>query len=425
MKRALLHGLTGALLIGCSSFFADAATVDLETFLAALSARPELVAAEARVQAAEANLAQAQPPAALDLSVSSQALVTNLLDDARVDVGVTAYPFVYGQRGDTVRLRELELEGARLDLREARAGLEARALENVLSLDLAERTLALTRTAAAAASRSLEAMDLRYRRGVATMSGLRDAQAGQRRTQNLVLNAEADLMLAKTALTGLVGGARLAVVPELAIPEGASFSLRRAELAVALAQIGEAGAARRFYPVAELNYAYDVSAEGRVTASVTSADLAPRVGYSFDRDGYIGSGALSLRVSATLSPDQFQNATRLGELLRAAQATLQAAEQNAVTDEALIRNRWAETGRGRELGTFVFRNAEKTLTEVRQREVLGVGTPLETQAAAVALAEVGLELREARREQFAALLDLYEFYGLPVSETLAAPQESP
>ena len=74
MKRALLRGLTGLLLIG--SCFANAATVDLETFLAALAARPELGAAEAGVRAAEANLGAARPPAALDVSASSPTLAT-------------------------------------------------------------------------------------------------------------------------------------------------------------------------------------------------------------------------------------------------------------------------------------------------------------------------------------------------------------
>ena len=422
-KVRVLNFLAAVLLISSSSVYASAASV--ETFLGALQGSPELAAAEATVRAAEANLAQARPPAALDVSASSPSLTDAPLGDARFEVGVTAYPFVYGQLGDTVRVRELELEGARLELRGALAGLEARALENALALQLARRTLALARVAAGAADRSLAATRLRLDRGVATAGELRDATAGQRRAQNLVANAEADLTLAETTLTGLVGTVRLDAPLELTVPKGAPFGLRRAELAVASARVAQAGADRQFYPVAELNYAYDVSSRERVTASVSSTDLAPRVGYSFDNGGYAAGGGASLRVSADLSPEAFQNATRLAELLRAAEANVQAAQRDAVTSEALIRNRWAETGRDRELGVFVFQNAERTLTEVRERERLGVGTPLETQAAAVALAEAGLELRDARRAQFAALLDLYQFYGLPVSASLTAPQELP
>lgn len=434
------RGLTGALLLGGSSFFADAAalntpsndtvntsadtsensTADLETFLAALSGRPELSAAAAQVRAAEANLAAAKPPAALDVIASSGALASDApLGGTRLEVGVTVYPFTYGQLGDTVRLRELELDGVRLDLRAARGRLEARALVGALELELAQETLTLARAAGAAAERALETAQLQRRRELVTAGALRDAEAARQRAQNLVADAEADLTLAETTLTSLVGDVRLGVLPELPTPQGKPQSLRRAELELAAARVAEAGTDRQFYPVAELGYAYEVSPQTRVTASVNSRDLAPRVGYSFNGDGYAGGGsdtALSLRVSASLSPEQFQNAARFGELLGAAQENLRAAQQNALGSEAALRNRRDAAGRERDLGALMFRDAETTLEEVEAREALGVGTPLETQAAAVALAEAGLELRDARREQLTALLDLYELYGLPVSE---------
>ena len=437
VKRALLRGLTGVLLIGLG--FADAATtnlttanpvtVNLETFLEALAARPELGAAEAGVRAAEANLAAARPPAALDVSASSPTLATGApLRAARLEVGVTAYPLPYGQLGDTVRLRELELEGARLDLRGARAQLEARALTGALDLELARQTLTLARAAAAAADRGLETAQLRRRRELVTAGALRDAAAARQRAQNLVANAEADLTFAENTLTSLVGNVRLNVLPQLGAPTGTPQSLRRAELALAAARVSEAGTNRQFYPVAELDYAYETSPQSRVTASVSSSDLAPRLAYSFSGDGYAGDAytgdsALSVRISATFSPEQFQNAARLGELLGAARENLRAAQQNALSGEAALRNRQDAANREHDLGALVFRNAERTLQEVRERETLGVGTPLETQAAAVALAEAGLELRDARREQFTALLDLFALYGLPVSE-LARPTAS-
>lgn len=421
MKRGLLL-VSLAILTGA----ANAQQVAITDFLRALRSSPELGAAQATVRAAEANLGQARRSAALDLSVSSLARSEDPLPltDARLEVGVTAYPFVYGQLGDTLRLREIELEQARLGLRRALVGLEARALESALELALSRQSLELARTSAKAAEASYRATRLRFRRGVATAGELRDADAGRRETKNFVLSAGADLALAEATLTSLVGEARPGALPEPAVPQGTPVAPRDAEFAVAAARIGQAGAGRRFYPVAEVSYDYGVSARERVTASVTSADLAPRVGYSFDNDGYAGGGGLSLRVSATLAPDQFQNATRLDEILRAAEANLRAAQRDAITAAGAIRNRWAEAGRNRELSAFVFQNAERSLAEVRRREQLGVSSPLETQGAAIALAEAGAELRDARREQFAALLDLYEFYGLPVSESLAAPQET-
>ena len=417
LKRALcLYILSGLATVHA------APPPNLGAFLAGLRGSPEVQAGAATVRAAAANLAQARPPVALDFSTSAgvRADLPVSLTNTNLALGVTAYPFVYGQLGDTVRLRELELEQARLNERQALAQLEARVLEGALAVQLSARALGLARAAAASAAQGYDTTRVRVRRGVATAGELRAAAAGRRRAQNLVLNAEADRALAAQTLAAFVGSSRIPAL-SVKVPEGVPASLRRAELAVAAAQIGSAGAVRPFLPVAEVGYVYDVSARERLSVSVGSDDLAPRVGYAFSGDSVYGGstdGAFSLSVSADLSPDDFQNATRLGELLRAAEENLRAARRDARTDDRALRNRWAAAGRGRELAAFIYRDAERSLAEVRRRESLGVGNPLETQAAAASLAEAGLALGAARREQFAALLDLYELYGLPVSETL-------
>ena len=393
-------------------------------FFGALGARPELVAADAAVRAAEAGLAQAQNPVALDLDVSAAAPAAALVpfSDARFGVGVTAYPFRYGQPGDVVRLRELELERAQLARQEAQALLEARALEGALALKLSRESLALTRSSAAAAAAGYTAAQLRFERGLVTAAELRDADANRQRARNLVASAEAAVTLAEETLTSLVGDARLETLPELEVAAAAfaqmsPLTVRRAALDVAAAQIGRDGAARPFYPVAQLTYDYNVTPQNRVTASVNSQDFAPRVGYSFDYSGYAETPQLSLRVSATLAPEQFDNVTRLEALRAAAAASLEAARQDATVIAAQLRGRLAEAGRNGQLAALVFRNAQQNLSEVRQRETLGAGTPLETQTAAAALAEAGLAVRDARLAEVTAQLDLYRFFGRPVVAT--------
>ncbi len=404
---------------------AEASSVTPTQFLGALATRPELEAADAAVEAARAGLAQALNPVALDVNVAANAPAAELTPfaDTRIGVGVTAYPFRYGQPGDVVRLREIDLERARLDRREVRAQLEARAFENALALTLSRSSLRLARSAAEAAAASYRATQLRFGRGLATPAELRSADAGRQRAQNLVLSAEADVKLARATLSSLVGDVQLGALPGLTTPGKALVppTVRRAELELAAAQIGQAGATRPFYPVADLTYAYDVSAQNRLSASISSSDLAPRVGYSYDFNGYGEAPQLSLRVSATLAPEQFDNVTRLSALARSAEASLRAAQQNAATTTAQLRTRLAEVQRDEALAALVFRNAEQNLREVRRRETLGAGTPLETQVAAVALAETGFELRDARRDAAAALLDLYRFFGLPLSPALSAP----
>ena len=409
----------GALLVGVLGV-GEAAPATLPQFLGALETRPELAAASAAVEAAEAALAQAQNPVALDLDVSSRAVATQLtpFSDTRLGVGVRAYPFRYGQLGDVVRLREVDLERARLEERVVRAQLETSALESALALEFSQQAWQLARSSADAAEKSYQTAQLRFERGLATPTELRDADVGRQRTRNLVLNAEADAKLSRTTLASLVGDVQLKALPELTVPREPGVTpptVRRAELALVAAQIGQAGAARPFYPVAEITYDYDVTAQNRLSASVSSDDLAPRVGYSFDYDGYGEAAQLSLRVSATLAPEQFENVTRLEALVRSAAASLSAAQQNAALSEAQLRTRLAAAQRDERLATLVFDNAERNLSEVRERETLGAGTPLETQAAAVTLAGAGIGVRDARRATAAALLDFYVFFGLPLS----------
>ena len=406
----------GLLLLGVG----EASPATLPQFLGALETRPELAAASAAVEAAEAALAQARNPVALDLDVSSRAAATQLtpFSDTRIGVGVRAYPFRYGQLGDVVRLREVDLERARLEERVVRAQLEASALESALALEFSQQAWQLARSAADAAETSYKTAQLRFERGLATPAELRNADAGRQRTRNFVLNADADAKLSRTTLASLVGDVQLKALPELAVPREPGLptpAVRRAELDLVAAQIGRAGAARPFYPVAEITYDYNVTAQNRLSASLSSNDLAPRVGYSFDYDGYGEAAQLSLRVSATLAPEQFDNVTRLEALVRSAAASLSAAQQNAAISEAQLRTRLAAAQRDEQLAALVFRNAERSLSEVRKRETLGAGTPLETQAAAVTLAEAGTGVRDARRAAAAALLDLYVFFGLPLS----------
>lgn len=405
---------------------AAAQNTDLASFLGALEGRPELEAARAAVRAAEANLAGAGNPVAFDLNASSSAPAADLIpfSDTRLGVGVRAYPFRYGEPGELFRLRELELAGARLGAQEALAQLEVRAFASALEAELSRETLALARDALAAAEAGYASARLRAGRGVATAGELRLADLARQGAENALLNAEAGAALAAATLTELAGSARPRALPELAPPQGTATELRRAELALQAAQTARAGAARAFYPVAEVAYDYDVSGQNRLSASLSTRDLAPRVGYSFDYDGFGAEARLSLSVSATLAPEQFDNAARLAALEEAAAATLRAAAQNTAATERGLRGRLAATERDEAFAALVLADAERTLAEVRERERLGVGTPLETQTAALALADAGLGAAAARRARVGALLGLYEFFGQPLSG-LVTPLERP
>ena len=317
--RSKLSAWLGVLLLFTG---AAAQTTDLAGFLEALSGRPELEAARAAVRAAEANLAGAGNPVALDLNASSSAPSADLVpfSDTRLGIGVRAYPFRYGEPGELFRLRELELEGAQLGAQEALAQLEVRAFGAALGAELSRETLALAQGALAAAEAGYGSARLRVGRGVATAGELRRAELTRRGAENALLNAEAEAALAEATLTELAGSARPGALPELTAPQGTATELRRADLALRAARVAQAGAARAFYPVAEVSYDYDVSAQNRLSASLSTRDLAPRVGYTFDYDGYGNEARFSLSVSATLAHEQFDNTARLAALEEAAAA---------------------------------------------------------------------------------------------------------
>lgn len=406
-----------------ASDWASAENVSMTTFLGLLQNSPELQAVRASVAAAEAALGQARNPIALDLNVAAQTRSDPLASAAPVanlGTGVTAYPFNYGPQGQIVRTRELELAQAQLNHRQALVRLEIKTLRSAFEFELSRQALALAQRGAVAAEQVRETTQLRHTRGMATVVDVRNAEAEEQRKSNLVATLTANLELAEATLTALVGEARLAQLPDLRTPEGTPANVRNSDIAVQLARLGASEATRGFYPVAEVTYNLDLSEQSRVSASLSSRDLAPRVGYTYASDGWDDGVKLSVRLSATISPEQFQNVTRLEQLQVAAEANQRAAGRDAAAQEGLLLNRIEETARNEELATFVFENAERSLREVQQRQSLGIATPLETQQAIIALANAGASLwdslYDARRQHMMALLDLHEFYDLPISE---------
>ncbi len=408
----------------CSSW-GTAKNVGVAAFFELLESSPEVQAARASVLAAEAALGQARKPVALDVNAEAQTRSDPLATTAPIanlGTGVTVYPFTYGAQGDLIRTRELELKQARLNYQQTQAQLEAKALRSAFEVELYRYTLALAKRGAAAARQIYNTNQLRNARGVVTVAEVRSAETEVRKKENLVLSHAANLELAEATLTAFVGEARLANLPDLKMPKAIPFSVRNSNIAVQLARISTSGATRAFYPVVNANYNFDLSEQSRVSASISSQDLAPRVGYTYASNGWDDGIRLSVRLSATISPDQFQNVTRLEQLQVAAEANLRAAQRDAAAQEGLLSNRVEDTARSLQLAEFGFENAERSLREVQQREALGITTTLETQQEIIALVNAGASLYEStydfQRQHFTALLDLYEFYGLPISELL-------
>ena len=100
--------------------------------------------------------------------------------------------------------------------------------------------------------------------------------------------------------------------------------------------------------------------------------------------------------------------------LRAARDGVDAAQRGAAVQKASLDNDLAQAQRALSLAHRKVDDATKTLQEDRSRESLGLGTPLETQQAALDLTQAQLSLQQARQDVLAKTLAYYRFYAKPL-----------
>lgn len=442
--------LCAAALLGGAS--AQGAEPPLADFLAALAGHPELLAAQAGLGAARLQLSATRDPVALTATGAYNRID---LDDAltaaqaptdpgdgsgsgsgagvpsqtgyTASAGLVFRPFPYGELADTLTQRETELRTSELELRATQTGLEARALEAALQLRLAERSTELSAAGVAAAEDGLAATRLRAERGAANDRELREAEAALLEARTLSQNARLDVESARLNLQSLVGDVEPpgeAALAALHPPAAqAPVSVAQAELQTQLAALPLGAVRRALLPVASASYSYNVSDYSTLSAAINSSNLQPQVGFSYQDPARTlpesaVDGVLSLSLSASISLgaiDALSAAERQGA---AAEAALQAAREGGALQETALRAAHTKADRDAELERRTFANARTSFDENVTRQELGLAAPLETRTALIDLLQADLERRTAELTELGALLDLYELYALPPSETL-------
>ena len=434
----------------------------LTRFLGALTGNPELLAAQAGVEAAQLQLRAARDPVSLEATggYSRFALDDSLtgLNPAQVptdptspgtnpgaapgtgDFGTavpeTSYqlgatlvfrPFPFGDTADLLSQRQIELQTSQRDLSNARTGLEARALLAALQARLAERSVKLSQQGVTAATQGLAAARLRVRKGAANRRDLRDAERALLSARTALSNAQLDAESARLNLQSLVGDVPTPSYRALSSLEAPTprtpLSVAQTQLQTQLAALQISAAQRQILPVASASYAWNVSDYSTVTASLESRTLQPSVGFSYRDPGRTlpqsaVNGTLQLGISAKISVGALDALNAVKRQEAAAQASLQAAQQGGALQETTLRAAYTKAQRNADLDRLSFQNARATYRENVTRLDLGLTTPLETQTSLLDLLQADLERRNSELTTLSALLDLYGLYALPPSETL-------
>lgn len=399
------------------------AAQNLETFFASLENYPGLQAARTSLALAEARLRQAYDPFGLQITSAFDPQPAEDDPTFTASTGAVFRPFLYGENADNVRQSELALAQAQLDYSEALTNLEVEALEAAWQLQFAEESLQLAQEGVVVAGRSRDAVQARLERGVANAPELRDAELGVGAAQNTQADAEDALALATLRLETFVGEARLGTLPEYPLPEAdVPLAVARAQNNIALSQISIGAARRSLYPVVVASYNQGLDERNALTASISTASFAPRVGYSYTSDG-VDTG-FRLEVSYDISLGTFSAVDIAQDEVAQAEAALQNVVQRSQLERVGLDNALTSAERALNLAQQTFESAQQTLEETQSREELGLSLPLETQQAAFAVTEAGEALRSARLAFQSARFDLYEFYALPPSSLTTASSEA-
>ncbi len=411
----------------------------LASFVAGIDAHPALRAALAALAAAEADAGAARSPVNVDGSYTrvwlqgveqppapSPAIPT---EGYRLTVDASLRLFPFGDIADLTDQRDIEVVRARLAAREARAQLEAQALESAAGLIVAEQARALAEQGVDLARSALEITRLRADRGGASA---RDVERAERDLLRAEQQRDASLRrldLARAGLAQLVGDARLDGLPAPeAFPaaSGPAADVVRARLDARLADVGARSATRELLPVAQASYSAPFGPDGgTVSASIESRTLQPTLSYIYNdgaaalEAGTSGDvGQFRIGVSLRLSPETFAARDAAAARVRAAQANLDQREAQALLAAA---QRDADLAAARDAYALAQHDvdlARGDLDDALERRDLGLATDLDVRRSRLDLGNAELARSQAHLDLLRALLATYRATATPPSEVL-------
>lgn len=430
---------------------AAATRAQVAALLAALTGHPALAAADALAAAAARRVDAVRAPLALSGQVDLRRLQVEPASDPlpppfddlfAVDEASDTFsfrlvlrPFLFGDLADLGDQRRIEAERADLQAREARAGLEAQAVQAALgvwladlAVGLAEEGLALAELADTGARRRAEA-------GGASAVDVGRAELARREAAAALADARRQRDLAVARSASLVGAARLDGPFDLTPVFGTSPDVLRATLDLALADVGTRNAERALLPTVQGGYTWLLDDGGSVTVGLESRTLQPAVSYASGSAGGAGAGGgldglapegstptvrgvFSVSVAWSFSPQAFLEADALGLQRTAADAGLAAAiDRGNLTQQALEAALLTSTARV-ELAAFELELATLERDAAAARYAAGGASELERLQAHLQWRGAVLGHARARIDRLSTVLDSYTAYAVPLSEVL-------
>lgn len=416
-----------------------------QSFFAPLDSHPSLVQAQLGVDAAQAQLRALQSPIALQGGVSYtgydlkplDAVCTNgsltpvqLATDPRcypipnqtgASLTLAFSPFAFGDSGDLIAQAAVGVEQSQLGLRQARANLEAQAIETAYRVEVAQSGVSVAQSAQKLSQASLDATRLRLERSAATVADVRQAEATARQAQGQVQESQRNLVLAQQNLTDLLG--KLADPPTLEVPTaGIPPLVRQAELQAQLAQISYGKAMRAIWPVLQGSFTRNLSDNNSLSVGLDSRSLQPSLTYNYQDPGRTVpqnriDNIYQVRLSVNLSFALLDALQAAQAQVNAAQQGIESAKRNVGLQENILRSALQSADSSLALAKAAQSDAEKNLSETRERERLGLVSPLSTLQAELTLEQAKLGMEQANANRIARILDLYRFYALPPSQT--------
>ncbi|MFO8150090.1 MAG: TolC family protein [Trueperaceae bacterium] len=426
-----------------------AASDQLAALLRALDGHPALAAADALARAAALRADAVRAPIALSGQFDLQRLQVDPATDPlpppfedlfdvdeaseSFSVRVVLRPFLFGDLADLGDQRRIEAERADLQAREARAGLEAQAVQAALGVWLADLGVGLAEDGLALAELAESGARRRAEVGGASALEVGRAELARREAMASLRDARRQRDLAVARSASLAGDARLdgpfALAPVLGTPP----DVIRATLDLALADVGARNAERALLPTLQGGYTWLLDDGGSVTVGLESRTLQPAISYASGGGGNGGGGleglapegtaptvrgVLSVSLSWSFSPQSLMESDALRQQRAAADAGLAAVVDRANLAQQGLEAAMATAAARVDLSAFELELATLERDATDARYAAGGASELERLQAHLQWRQAVLGHARARIDQLSAVLDTYTAYAVPLSEVL-------